>query len=297
MEDRDWLILQILYEQKSITKAAQALFISQPALTARLRYIEGYFGIKIVHRTSKGVHFTPQGEYLAQSATEMLANLRAIKERVTDMSTTVAGTLRLGASSYITMYMLPRLLKLFKQEYPHVEFKVTTTWSRDIFNLVHNQDIHVGFVSSDYGWQGQQHLLFEEPVCIVSTNKLNLSDLPKLPRINYQTDSLIKAIIDKWWRENFSEPPCISMEVDKLSTCKEMVVNGLGYGIMPSMIVNDKDNLHRIILTDKNNQPLLRQTRMLYHAEILEMNVVSAFVNFVKHIDFPTVIPAHLTDK
>lgn len=290
MEDRDWLILQFLFEQKSITKTAQALFISQPALTSRLRYIENYFGIKIVHRTSKGVHFTPQGEYLAQSATEMLAKVRTIKEHVADMNTSVAGTLRLGASSYITMYMLPRLLKLFKQEYPHVEFKVTTTWSRDIFNLVHNQDIHVGFVSSDYGWQGKQLLLFEEPICIASTDEIDLKELPKLPRISYQTDSMIKALIDKWWRENFSEPPSVSMDVDKLYTCKEMVVNGLGYGIMPSMIVSNVDSLHKIILTDKDNQPLLRQTRMLYHEEVLEMNVVNAFINFVKNIDFSTIM-------
>lgn len=290
MEERDWLILQVLYEQKNITKTAQSLFISQPALTARLRHIEGYFGVKIVYRTSKGVHFTPQGEYLAKSASEMLVNLRNVKERVADMSTVVAGTLRLGASSYFTMYMLPRLLKLFKQKHPHVEFKVTTTWSRDIFSLVHNQEIHIGFVSSDYGWQNQQHLLFEEPICIASTNELDLTQLPRLPRINYQTDALIKAMIDKWWREHFSDPPSISMEVDKLSTCKEMVINGLGYGIMPSMIVNNSESLHKIIITDKEGHPLLRQSWMLYHEEMLDMNVVSAFVNFVKEMDFPKVI-------
>lgn len=290
MEERDWLILQVLYEQKNITKTAQALFISQPALTARLRYIEGYFDVKIVYRTSKGVHFTPQGEYLAKAAAEVLVNLRTIKEKVADMSASVTGTLRLGASSYFTMYMLPRLLKQFKQEYPHVEFKVTTTWSRDVFNLVHNQDIHVGFVSSDYGWQNQQHLLFEEPICIASTNEIDIKELPKLPRINYQSDALIKSIVDKWWRENFSEPPSISMEVDKLSTCKEMVVNGLGYAIMPAMIVKNIDTLHKIILKDPAGQPLLRRTWMLYHEEMLDMGIVHAFVDFVKRIDFPNVI-------
>ncbi len=290
MEDRDWLILQMLYEQKNITKTAQALFISQPALTARLRSIEEYFGIKIVYRTSKGVHFTPQGEYVAKSAADMLLNLRNIKERVADMSTSVAGTLRLGASSYLTMYMLPRLLKLFKAEYPQVEFKLTTTWSRDIFNLVHNQDIHVGLVSSDYGWQGRQHLLFEEPICVASMNAIDLSQLPSLPRINYQTDALIKGQIDKWWRENFVDPPSISMEVDKLSTCREMVVNGLGYGIMPTMIVNNIENLNKIVLTAKDGQPLLRRTWMLYHEEMLEMNIVSAFVEFIKKTDFRGMI-------
>lgn len=290
MEDRDWLILQVLYEQKNITKTAQALFISQPALTARLRNIEEEFGIKIVYRTSKGVHFTPQGEYLAKSSTDMLFTLRKIKEHVTDMNSSVAGTLRLGASSYFTMYMLPKLLKAFKHDYPHVEFKLTTTWSRDIFNLVHNQDIHIGFVSSDYGWQNQRHLLFEEPVCVASASQIDLKNLPKLPRINYQTDSLIKAQIDKWWRENFSVPPSISMEVDKLSTCKEMVVNGLGYGIMPSMIVNNIENLHKIIITDKQGNPILRQTWMLYHEDLLEMNIVNAFVHFVKAMNLPALL-------
>ena len=82
MEDRDWLILQILHEQKNITRTAQALFISQPALTARLRQIEEEFGAKIVHRTTKGVHFSPKGEYLAKESATILARLREIKDQV-----------------------------------------------------------------------------------------------------------------------------------------------------------------------------------------------------------------------
>src|SRR5438128_1476022 len=105
MEDRDWLTLQILYEHKNITKTAQALFISQPALTARLRNIEEEFGVKIVYRTSKGVHFTPQGEYLAKASADVLFTLRKIQEHVTDMGSRVSGTLRLGASSYFTMFI------------------------------------------------------------------------------------------------------------------------------------------------------------------------------------------------
>jgi DNA-binding transcriptional LysR family regulator len=286
MEDRDWLILQALYEQKNITKTAQTLFISQPALTARLRQIEEEFGVKIVFRTSKGVHFTPQGEYLAKSATEVLMSFRKIKEQVTNLDSTVTGTLRLGASSYFTMFTLPPLLKLFKQQYPDVEFKVVTTWSRDVFNLVHNQEVHVGFVSSDYGWQNQMHLLFEQPICIASMEEIHIEHLPNMPRIDYQTDHLIKALIDRWWRENFSKPPAISMEVDKLATCKEMVKNGLGYGIMPIRILQDVPNLHKHIITDKDGQPIIRRSWMIYHKEMLEMNVFRAFVDFVENFDF-----------
>ncbi|EGO62320.1 LysR family transcriptional regulator [Acetonema longum] len=290
MDDRDWRILQVLFEQKNITKTAQALFISQPALTARLRQIEAEFGVKIAYRTSKGVQFTPQGEYLAKCAAQTLFNLRQIKEQVMNLENKVAGTLRLGASSYFTMFMLPPLLKLFQRQYPDVEFKVTTTWSKDIHTLVYNQEVHVGFVSSDYDWQGQKLLLFEEPICIASMNKIDVRNLPNLPRINYQTDALIKNLIDKWWRERFSQPPTINMEVDRLVTCKEMVKNGLGYGIMPHLILNGIENLHKIYLTDKQGKSVQRKTWMIYHQEFLEMNLFKVFVNFVKKMNFTDIL-------
>lgn len=285
MEERDWLILQVLYEQKNITKTAQSLFISQPALTARLQQIEKEFGIKIVHRTSRGVHFTPQGEYLVKSSSEVLLKLRKIKEQVQNLDKKVAGTLRIGASSYFTMYTLPPLLKLFREAYPNVEFKVTTTWSKDVFSLVYNQEVHFGFISSDYGWQYQKHLLFTEPIYVASMDVLTLNDLPHLPRIDYHSDSLIKAMIDKWWRENFTRPPTVSMEVDKLATCKEMVKHGLGYGIMPSKMLNDVNNLHKIMLTDKEGAPVIRKAWMIYYEDSLEVNVIKAFVRFVEQLD------------
>jgi DNA-binding transcriptional LysR family regulator len=66
MEDRDWLILQELYRMKNITKAAQELYMSQPALTSRLQHIEREFNVRIVTRSTKGIRFTPEGEYLVK---------------------------------------------------------------------------------------------------------------------------------------------------------------------------------------------------------------------------------------
>lgn len=286
MEIRDWLILEVLYEQKNITKTAHSLFISQPALTARLRQIEKEFGITIVNRTSKGVQFTPQGEYLAKSSTEMLLKFRRIKEQVLNLDSSVMGTLRLGASSYFTAFTLPPLLKQFKQQYPNVEFSVHTNWTKDIFNTVFNQEVHIGFVSADYGWQSQKHLLFEEPIYVASVDDIDLANLPNLPRINYQTDGLIKGMIDKWWRENFSQPPTISMEVDKLATCKEMVKHGLGYAIMPSRILHDLPEMRKFLLTDQQGNSILRGTWMIYHEEDQDLNVMKAFVDFIKAVDF-----------
>lgn len=284
MEDRDWLILEVLHEQKNITKTAQTLFMSQPALTARIQHLEKEFGVQIVQRTSKGVNFTPQGEYLAKASSKVLYDFRRIKEEVMNLDTNVAGTLRLGASSYFTMYTLPRLLKLFRNRYPDVEFKVSTTWSKDVFNLVYNQDVHIGFISADYGWQNKKHLLFEEPVYVASTEKIDLAELPRLPRIDYHTDGLIRATIDRWWRENFSQPPSVSMEVDKLATCWEMVKNGLGYAIVPGRMLKDTDGIHKMLLADKDAKPIVRKAWMIYHEDALSLNVIRAFTEFVEQI-------------
>ena len=297
MEDRDWHILQVLHEQKSITKTAQALFTSQPALTARLQQIEKDFGVKIVHRTSKGVQFTPQGEFLAKSSSEVLLQLQKIREQALNIGDAISGALRLGASSYFTMYSLPRLLKLFKQQHPHVEFKVMTTWSRDIFNLVHNREVHIGFVSSDYGWPDRKQLLFEESIYVASATAIRLEDLPGLPRIDYLTDGLIKASIDGWWREHFHQSSYIAMEVDKLATCKEMVRHGLGYAIMPDRILSDTPELRQIQLVHKDGSPVLRKSWMIYREEDLEMKALTAFVDFVSTFDFSDPHNTHYNSR
>ncbi|WP_346356078.1 LysR family transcriptional regulator [Azotosporobacter soli] len=290
MENRDWLILQELYAKKNITKTAQTLFISQPALTARLRQIEKEFAVQIVHRTSKGVKFTPQGEYLAKTASKMLVDLRTVKETVTNMGSTVSGTLRIGASSYFTTFILPSLLRHFKDRYPAVEFKVTTGWSREVYQQVYNQDVHVGFARADYEWQNEKHLLFEENVCVASLTKIALEDLPNLPRIDFKTDYVVNAATDTWWRNNFSQPPLISMEVDRLVTCKEMVINGLGYAIMPDMILRSTPDIHKILLHMPDGQPLIRKTWMIHQKDVREMNVVKAFIEFVENMDFKNTI-------
>jgi DNA-binding transcriptional LysR family regulator len=285
MRSQDWEILKVLYENKNITRTGKQLFISQPALTNRIKQIEKEFGIKIINRDRRGVQFTPQGEYLAKSAEEMILKLRQIKDHLTNMESKVVGTINLGVSSFFTKYKLPQLLRAFKDNYPNVEFKVTTGWSRDLFHSLYKKDIHIAFVRGEYTWIEQKHLLFEDQLCVASKEEIDISNLPNLPRIDYKTDNLLKSIVDHWWIENFTRPPMVTMEVDQVDTCKEMVVNGLGYAIMPGMILKGNEEIHKVYITDKENNPLIRNTWMLYHNESLEVNVINAFVSFISSLD------------
>ena len=286
MNERDWLILKTLYEKKNITKTAQSLYISQPSITKRIQQIENEYGRTLVVRGTKGVQFTPEGEYLAKCADEMLERFSQIKDQILNMNQEVSGTLRLGVSNYITRHKLPVLLRLFREQFPKVNYKVSTGWSRDIFNLAYNQEVHVGIVRGDYNWPGPKHLLFEENLCIVSKEKIRLHDLPSTPRIEYETDSLLKTMIDNWWTGTFSKPPLLGMEVDKADTCKEMVLNGLGYGILPSVLVRKQDGLHKINLKDESGNLLVRRTWLLYREEALQSKAAKEFIQLASKIDF-----------
>ncbi|WP_338787176.1 LysR family transcriptional regulator [Metabacillus sp. FJAT-53654] len=283
MDERDWMVLQTLYKEKNITKAAQLLYISQPALTNRLNQLEKEFGVIIVNRGRRGVQFTPQGEYLAKSAQEMLLTIQKIKENVLNMEDRVVGTLRLGVSNFFTDYMLPNLLKLFKDQYPNIEFKVTTNFSSHIAQLIYNQNVHIGIVKGDFIWKDHKHLLFEESICIASKEKIDIHDLPNLPRIDYHTDTSLKNSIDKWWSENFTQPPLVSIEVDKADTCKKMVINGLGYAILPSLILKDVNDIHIADIKSIDGKPIVRKTWMIYHEDSLKLNIVKAFVDFIEN--------------
>ncbi|RBP84407.1 DNA-binding transcriptional LysR family regulator [Cytobacillus firmus] len=285
MDDRNWLILHLLYSQKNITKTAQLLFLTQPALTKRLMQIEAEFGVKIVNRGIKGVRFTPEGELLAKRAGQILTSIRDIREEVSNLQQSVAGTLRLGVSNFFAKYKLPGLLKLFSEQYPLVDFHVETGLSKDVLQKVYNHDVHIGFVRGDYSWHDQKRRLFAEKVLLVSRTETNLAQLPELPRIDYETDQMFKSLVDNWWAENYSKPPLISMKVDRGDTCKEMVLNGLGYAILPSMFVSDIVDLYKMELRSPENEPVLRNTWMFYHEESLEKNVVKAFIQFMEGID------------
>ncbi len=285
MEDRDWLIVQALHAEKNITKAAQSLYMSQPALTARLQHIESEFGVQLVHRSTKGIQFTAEGDFLVESSADVVNRLNQIKSEIHNISEKNAGTLEIGASNYLTLYTLPGLLKRFKQIYPNVKFKVTTDWTKNIFSLIYNQKAHVGFVSVDYGGCKQPHMLYEEPICIASAEPFELADLPNLPRIDYKSDYLLKTQLDKWWRENFTQPPMLSMMVDKLENSKEMVRHGLGYALLPSRIVQDS-GLHKLIIQDKQGVPIMRKTWMISNEASLELPLVKLFVDFIKSTKF-----------
>ncbi len=281
MHEKDWHILSILLEEKNITKTSQRLYISQPALTYRIKELEKEFNMKIITRGKRGVDFTPRGEYLAEYAQNMLAQLQKTKEQLVNMDEGISGTLRLAVSGMFARFELPGILKAFLNLYPVVEINLQTGWSSEVNLMLQKEEVHLGIIRGNYDWQGEKILLQKEKICIVSNTEIDIHQLPLLPRINYQTDISLKNTIESWWNQTYSVPPKITMETDRSDTCKQMVLNGLGYAILPEISIQKEDSLYTIPLTTKEHAYVTRDTWLIYHDRALELKHVKAFIDFL----------------
>ncbi|UXN03798.1 MULTISPECIES: LysR family transcriptional regulator [unclassified Bartonella] len=279
MNERDWELLKVLYEIKSITRAADRLFMTQPALSIRLRNMESYFNTTLVIRNKRGIQFTAEGEYLAKKASFMLNEMTNVKEHILTMKGTISGTVRIGASHFMSKFILPPILQSFKKEYPEVRYQVFSGWSRDILQLVVSNNVHMGFVRGEYHFSGERLLLYKDVMCFANKDKVSASELDKLYLIDYQNDPLNQLLINRWWVENYSIPPRISMNVDRLDTCLEMVRNGLGYGFLPSTVMGMAPEIYHEPLTYKNGKYCERDTWLFYNKDACELSLVKAFID------------------
>ncbi len=281
MDHIDLLILKVLSEEKNITKAAKRMFISQPALTRRFKNMERDFKTTLMLRVPNGIILTPQGEELLHFAEETLLQLKKAKERIQGMGEHIQGSLFLGVSSIFANYELPQLLKHFLKLYPEVDVSLKTGHSMQISRMLQKDEISLAILRGDLHWDEEKYLLYEDPICLVSSNMINLQDLPKSPRIVANT--AIQAQVDEWWHETFSSPPAKTIEVDSLDTCRQMVLNGLGWSIMPKIGLKKYDhNLYTQNLYLTNGLPLIRRTWLVYRNIYGELPIVRTFAEYTK---------------
>ncbi|MGN6672392.1 MAG: LysR family transcriptional regulator, partial [Thermomicrobiales bacterium] len=105
-------------EHEHYSRAADALRISQPALSVHVRDLERYFGVALFERAGRNVRLTDAGRLVQDYARRILALTVEMDEAVEDLRGLRAGQLRLGASTTIGEYLLPDALAAFRRQYP-----------------------------------------------------------------------------------------------------------------------------------------------------------------------------------
>jgi len=282
MDYKSLEFITVLAKEKNITRTAKKLYISQPALTYKIQAIEKELGVKVLYKTKGGVKFTPQGWNLIEYAEKALHDYEKFKVHIKNTDQEDEGIIKLGASRNFSRYMLPGILYEFIYTYSKVQFNVKTSWSQSLLENIKNEELNIAIIRGDFSWNFEKILLNEEPICIVSKDIIDLEKLPYEPRIDFLTDPGLQNVINKWWTENFSTPPNVTMELDNIETCLELVKYGLGYAIIPSIGLQESHNLHYLNLKNENQNLLLRKTWLLYKETDLNYPIISKFIHFLK---------------
>ena len=131
MTDQQVECIVALVEEGSFSKAAEKLFISQPAISQNIKRMEQQYGVKIFDRSTKTMHLTEAGNAIYQAAKKMQGTEKEVGMILADIKQLRTGTITLGTTPFRATCMLPKSLFRFKNSYPGV--KVET-----VFDSIHN---------------------------------------------------------------------------------------------------------------------------------------------------------------
>ena len=278
-------IIKILAEERNMRKAAERLFLTQPALSQRLQSIEKDWGEQLFIRSQKGLTPTPAGELVIQYAIETIAKKEAVFETIKSLNSKVHGTLKIACASIVGQNWLPKVLKDFVTQFPDAKISLITGWSSEIVKALYEGEAHVGIVRGQADWKGKKIHLFRDMMYLVDKEIQSIDDVltTDRPFIQFKSDSNYYQEIQLWWQKHFSSNPKRQIIVDQIETCKQMATNGIGYAILPSITLNGEEKVNKIPLTNsENDSSLTRDTWLIGYESSFELRQVAAFVDVVK---------------
>ena len=148
MADRRLQVFYTVARLLSFTKAAETLHMTQPAVTFQVRQLEDHFNTRLFDRTHNRVTLTEAGRKTYEYAERIFELYAEMENAVKELTGDVSGALTLGASTTIAEYMLPSLLRGFKDRYPEVNLKLKVSNTEGIVSMVENSMIDLGVVEA-----------------------------------------------------------------------------------------------------------------------------------------------------
>ncbi|MFJ7970568.1 LysR family transcriptional regulator [Psychrobacillus sp. NPDC096389] len=281
----DFIVIKTLAEEQNMRKAAERLFLSQPALSQRLQTIEKEWNTKLFLRSQKGLTATPEGELIIEFATNMIQQKEELYEAIQSLTSKVHGTLKIACASIVGQNWLPKVLKDFVQTYPEAKISLLTGWSSEIVKAIYDGEAQIGIVRGQTDWKGNKIHLFRDTLYLVDKEMTSIDDVltTDKPFIQFKSDSNYYQEIQQWWQKHFSSNPKRQIVVDQIETCKQMALNGIGYAILPSITLTGQEDVQKIPLTNNEEQfELTRDTWLIGYDAAFELPQVEAFVSIVK---------------
>ncbi len=235
-------ILKAIAIEGSFKKAAESLYISQPAVSFQVQTLEKQLNVPIFNRVNRKVIFTEEGQAILVYANRILSLCEETCRAMEDLQNLQGGTLIVGASQTTGTYLMPRLIGLFRQKYPQVSVQLQVHSTRRISWGVANGQINIAVIGGEVPNELRNSLhvtdYAEDELALILPKFHPFSKLPSIQKedlyrlkfISLDKQSTIRKVIDKVLYQNGIDSTRfkIEMELNSVEAIKNAVQSGLG---------------------------------------------------------------------
>lgn len=280
-------------ETQNLSRTAEDFGLSQPAITKQIQALEDMYGVLLLERSGRRLKMTEAGETLYDHARELLRCMEKLDKAMEEIAEDRKGNLYLGASTIPGQYIIPALIKDFKENHPHISISLEIADTEKIFNKICERELDIGIVG---GWTNQRKVegfpwLEDELVAVVPwDHKLAEKDtccLADLQNENWifrekgsgtrrAVEELITA--SKLNRDNLN----IYMEAGSTEAVLAMVEAGMGISLVSRWVIrpdNMKTKLHYLKLNEKAAKRLFY---VIFPRQKVRRKSVDSFIEHLK---------------
>lgn len=281
MDEKDFALLRVLDETHNITKAADKLYMTQSALSKRIRTIEQELDAEILLRSRQGIRFTPEGEKVLAACRSAEQEMERMRRSLSADRDEVCGTLRAGISINYALYRLPDVLASYHKKYPGVRLDITTGHSRHLYRSMMDGALDIAVLRGEYTWDGPQYLLSQESICLIYAEENEGRPLSDYLYISHLTDQEQEISTARWLREHHLDAGTNHVCMDNVTTCVEMVRRGIGWGLLPEIALAGFGGIVRPC-TFENGEPYVRKTYIICQRDAQQLPQIAAFTDALK---------------
>lgn len=243
MDSSKFFALLKAVEFGSLTKAAEELGYTQAGLTHMMNRLEKEIGVTLLQRTKSGVKLTLDGEKLLPLIQSFSEQGLELEKAIRNLTETNDAVIRIAAYASITKHWLPMIISKFQKDFPNVRFEIHVGNLDEIYRLVSNSEIDLGFTSKQDILHGDWIHLQSDPLyavlppdCGITENSVPVTIFNNkaffMPTYGFDYDIMNTL-------KNNHVNPLINRTALDDATITSMVSHGLGYTILPKLVLKD----------------------------------------------------------
>jgi len=286
-------------------RAAEALHISQPAVSARIKALEESLGVSLFTRSRGGLVVSDAGRTFRPHAEELL-RMAALARQAVHAAQPASGTpLQIAAALSISVYFLPDVLKRFQQAHPTVIISIRPGHSKEVLEMVLNEEAEIGLARSLQHPEVETISLREDPLLLIAhprrgpahTRRATLEKVASWPLISYDHGSSDWTLTHSLFRRA-GLMPNVALEVDSIETAKRMVERGLGLSFLPQLAVGREVRMHKLTTVKLlDAEPLQRSLDVIHPRRRPLRPEARVFLQMVKDAAAEVPFGAHTSRK